>query len=515
MLHSGASTGNFASFCRSSPALPYLSLCHLNTMENYPVIIYLLLVLFCGFITASKQSSFDIEISYGGEVYSPTEIPSETSIIVSEEVENLLGELELQLLSSDLRRLGRFMRIACNGIGAAGHKYTKLQIEIQRLGYNITDLVFKTSWTLNSFKARSKDVLRKIKAAYLFLLDGHEEIAVQMLSSLVEVAKTMQGVALELHGEFIATKEKVIATVEHTPLTRGEQGKRLRKLALERVDMEQTMTEQERLAKEAQVRERRAKKERLRLQMLEDDAVRELTSGNRYARSFANYVSKFLGYGDIFTDNYENVAELFHKWKLEQHELEVKDRELCYDALNRLKKVASRIANIDSVFESEENIAGAVVEALHESVGALKNLAVIMIKAADFWKHLEERYATSASLRTPTLPAEYSTDKHLALWTSNPVKEDMVRESARWVALQCVCKDLIEQMKQMKEELFIYLQEDPTKEESQLIIGQMANEFYADVVQEQNSISKSLINKRNEMDKLKKLLEVKHSHQEL
>ena len=484
-------------------------------MENYPVIIYLLLVLFCGFITASKQSSFDIEISYGGEVYSPTEIPSETSIIVSEEVENLLGELELQLLSSDLRRLGRFMRIACNGIGAAGHKYTELQIEIQRLVYNITDLVFKTSWTLNSFKARSKDVLRKIKAAYSFLLDGHEEIAVQMLSSLVEVAKTMQGVALELHGEFIATKEKVIATVEHTQLTRGEQGKRLRKLALERVDMEQTMTEQERLAKEAQVRERRAKKERLRIQMLEDDAVRELTSGNRYARSFANYVSKFLGYGDIFKDNYENVAELFHKWKLEQHELEVKDRELRYDALNRLKKVASRIANIDSVFESEENIAGAVVEALHESVGALKNLAVIMIKAADFWKHLEERYATSASLRTPTLPAEYSTDKHLALWTSNPVKEDMVRESARWVALQCVCKDLIEQMKQTKEELFIYLQENPTKEESQLIIGQMANEFYADVVQEQNSISKSLINKRNEMDKLKKILEVKHSHQEL
>ena len=75
-----------------------------------------------------------VEVEIEGECYALDKIPSENSGVVKAETEKLLGAIDLRALVSDLGRVGSFIRIAYNGVGAAGHELTKEQIEIQRLG---------------------------------------------------------------------------------------------------------------------------------------------------------------------------------------------------------------------------------------------------------------------------------------------------------------------------------------------------------------------------------------------
>ena len=101
-------------------------------------------------------SKLDIVIE--GEVYSLNEVPRESSAIVKVETDKLLGAINLKALVDDLGRVGSFIRIAYNGVGAAGPKFTENQIEIQRLGYDVTKLCDKSALTVAKFKKASKSI---------------------------------------------------------------------------------------------------------------------------------------------------------------------------------------------------------------------------------------------------------------------------------------------------------------------------------------------------------------------
>ena len=55
-------------------------------------------------------------------------------------MDRLLESVDLKALVKDLSRVGGFIRVAYNAVGAAGHEHTETQIEIQNLGYDITNL---------------------------------------------------------------------------------------------------------------------------------------------------------------------------------------------------------------------------------------------------------------------------------------------------------------------------------------------------------------------------------------
>ena len=82
-----------------------------------------------------------LEVVIDDETYSLTKVPDESSAVVKEETRKLLGAINLKTLVTDLGRVGSFIRIAYNGVGAAGPKFTEQQIEIQRLGYDVTKLL--------------------------------------------------------------------------------------------------------------------------------------------------------------------------------------------------------------------------------------------------------------------------------------------------------------------------------------------------------------------------------------
>lgn len=473
--------------------------------------------LFCGISesdTGPSQLS-SLQFTHGGEVYSPTESLSETSIIVAEEKEHLLDENDMQALDTDLRRLARFIRIAYNGIGAAGPRYVDLQIQVQHLGYDITHLCDKSVRILKRFTKTSKAVVMKRQTAYQFVVDGFEEIAVDILSSLAEDARKMERAALELHDDFQSTEQKVIATLDNALSTQTNQEVRFKDLERQRIRMEVTKTVEERRVEDEERLEKKARRLTLQYEMLENQAIRELTTNSRHIKNFVNYASKILGGGDVFTDDSESITELFHKFRLDELQREDMHREARLKALDKLKEAAMKVADIDSVFESEENIAGAVVDALHLSIGALRNLSEVMMRAAGIWGDLEDYCDDLAELRKPTDGAseEYSDDKRLAIWTSEPTKKIYVCGSAKWVALYMVCKEFVEKMKLTKDELHRYIRENPTYEESRKTIKELATDFLTDVEQEKNGILVSMERANDKRSKYE--VEFKHSHQEL
>ena len=170
---------------------------------------------------------------------------------------------------------------------------------------------------------------------------------------------------------------------------------------------------------------------------------------------------------------------------LKQLQLEEKERVLQNEALGQYRDALLRIAEIDTVFESEENIAGAVADTLHLSIGTLRNLSDVMKHAANIW-NFEDEFLYLAQLRKPMDTAlEYSSDKRLAIWTSDPFKEDFVRDSAQWFAMHVVCRGVGEEVKRTQHELHGYIRENPTKGESCKVMKDLANGLLTDIEKEQ------------------------------
>ena len=228
--------------------------------------------------------------------------------------------------------------------------------------------------------------------------------------------------------------EEFIKTLVRTQTTQTKQEKHLNKLKSEHIKMEETKREQQRVAEEAKERKERAAREAKKYASYEDENLMQINSYPRYFKILMEQAVNFaFGQGYIIPDDgVEEKVKMFHDWNLEQLQLEEKERVLQNEALGLFRDALLRTAEIDAVFESEENIADAVADALHLSIGALRNLSDVMKHAANIWKNFEDQFLYLAQLRKPMDTAlEYSSDKRLAIWTSDLFKEDFVRDSAQ------------------------------------------------------------------------------------
>ena len=97
-------------------------------------------------VVRSQQSL--LEVLIGDETYLFNKPPKEGSQLVKAEHDKIMGAIDLNSLVNDLGRVGSFIRIAYNGAGAAGPRFTEHQIEIQQLGYDITELCGKSVVTV-------------------------------------------------------------------------------------------------------------------------------------------------------------------------------------------------------------------------------------------------------------------------------------------------------------------------------------------------------------------------------
>ena len=339
-----------------------------------------------------------LEIEIEGENYRLDAVPVDTSSVVVAEKEKLLGAVNLKTLINDLSRVGAFIRIVSNGVGAAGPKFAQLQIEIQRLGYDLTKLCDKSALTVVNFKNTSSTVLTTdLLETSEYLLENLEEIAIETLSTVSKIAGKMEKAALELHDDF----EQKAGKMEK---------------ALEYIQHEQCSA---------------VKMEKSALELHHD----------------------------------------FHQ--------------------------------------------GVAVEALHHSIVALKALTVVMMQASQFWKYMCDHCHSLADSEMQQLVETtiklWIEEKWRKVWTSKGFKRKTIRLNAGWVALHSVCSVYIEQIKQLQRDLYQYLKENPTWEESRMNLKSLAETFLSDLKQEQKAIYDMAFEAEKEIKEYEVSEQIQHS----
>ena len=187
------------------------------------------------------------------------------------------------------------------------------------------------------------------------------------------------------------------------------------------------------------------------------------------------------------TEGQERKAAETRKIRREALEVEQAIREKRHEALSRMSEFAAKIKQCGT----EENMAECAVSALHEAIGALKHLSAVMMQAALFWKQMQDhcRSLAESEMQTQVETAmTLSVEERLKVWTSNGFKIKAIEFYAGWVALNGVCKIYIEHIKATQQDLYRYISENPTYEESRKLLPELAETFLADLKRDQDAL---------------------------
>ena len=148
-------------------------------------------------------------------------------------------------------------------------------------------------------------------------------------------------------------------------------------------------------------------------------------------------------------------------------------------------------------------MAECAVEALHEAIGALKHLSAVMMQAALFWKQMQDHCRSLAESemqsQVETAMKKYSEEKRLKVWTSSSFKRKAIEFYSGWVALNSVCGVYMEQIKETQRDLYKYITENPTYEESKKALPDLAEKFMADLKSDQKALEEKTLKAQEEI----------------
>ena len=437
------------------------------------------------------------QVVINDETFDLVTIPDAKSKMVLDAKDLLLGSLDLQSLVDDLGKLGNFIRVAYNGV--AGN--TEVQIKVQRVGYKITKLADKSAVTVHQFKGASQSVLQELKSTYQYLLDGLEEMALETLSMLSEVAAAMAKAADELHSDFEKATDDVIDALENTQKAKGAEEEEKKTREKERQEFETRV-------KQAGQRQKNALEAEAKAQALYDQAqAREDKAMDKQDNVFSVISSALTGTisaaKEAVTGNFEKAAEemkkiglgyieamrMANQEKMKHLDELQKEREVRQKAIIECIEFAEKIRRC----QDDNALAEAAIEALHGSIGALKSLSAIMMKAAVFWQQMQSHCESIAKGEMQKLVQKaldkYDDEKRLKFWTSTGFKKSAVQYYSKWVALDHVCGVYMLQIRDTRQDLYNYLEENPTIEQAKKNVRQLATEFAKDLNEAQEKLA--------------------------
>ena len=416
--------------------------------------------------------------------YSIVELPpSDTELVVAER-KKLLGHIDLRSLVQDLGRVGRYIQVAFNRVIAAGPKYTDLQIKVQRLGYDVTRLCDKSAVTVSKFKRASTTILTDLQSTYEYLLSGFEDMALDTLSSVSDLAGQMAAAAEDLHRSFDDEAHKVEEVLEETQREEGARERYALEMKKKKTDFEQQQKDQHKLLKRAAEKEEQAEARYRECELQGDKALQDLGDDGGFFQKLGNgLTNKFIG-TPIFGTSKETKQqkyEAINKNKREALEMRMQQEKERLEAYKKLGEFTVIVKNC----EGEEEFAKSSAQALHKAMEGLKILAALMMQAALFWKQMQDHCKSLADDKlkdkVESAMSKYDETKRLKLWTSKPFKIQAVRFYAGWVALDNVCGEYMEAIKETQAELYKYIQENPTYEDAKKRVGDPALTFQKEI----------------------------------
>ena len=401
-------------------------------------------------LTAEEEQALVI---IGDETFSITEIPPSETLLVEKQRNLLLGHIDLPSLVTDLDRVGNFLRIAYNG--AAG--FTDLQIKIRGIGYNTTKLYGKSAETVAQFKQASANILSNLQSTYHFLFDALENMALETLSLVSDVAKDMAAAANQLHKDFDEESKHVEEALKDMIQTKGS-GEKRKELELKAAELE--------IEKKGQEDKKTAEHFELYEKTCKDAKARQRDHISSASDSIKALEIAFLSpliRGEQAFDTKSDVALL----------QETREEELKKQRQMDSKALKACIENC----QDDSKLTEIAVDALHKAMGSLQKLSVVMIKAVEFWKRLQvhcEQLAKEKMKRLITATIHMPKKDRIHVWISLGFKKQAVEYYAQWVALDNVCDIFMGRIQETQKDLCDHLQENPTLLEARRNVQKLA-----------------------------------------
>lgn len=450
------------------------------------------------------MTSTDIVIK--GEAHSLLNGPDESSALVLAEKKKLLDKLDLKKLVEHIGHVGKFIQIAQNGVNAAGPQFVDLQLQVQRIGYDIASLCDKTAVTIESFRDTAQTVTTRLVSIYHYLLDGFENVAVVSMESLEGMAKEMEKAALELHKEFEEEKEKVISVIESTSKEKAEESIHKTEMKQEQEKMEAEKQKHDILVKKYYELAEEAKKERMKYEAEEDRELSKSHIGIMQIIGFAIIGSMpFARAGESLERMYEKDvleseqrAKRYAEKAKEKREIEREREQLHLEGLQKMVDFTCKIQS----YSSASDLAKVAEDALHEACGALQHLSTIMMEASFFWQHIGnhcKKLAKPDMKKRIDSVAKLDDKARKEFWQGKGFKIEAIQYHAQWIALQNVCGEYMLQIKATREDLYTYIRENPTYDESRKNLQALTRNFRVKLDEAQKKIKEEAEKKDQKM----------------
>ena len=389
------------------------------------------------------------------------EVPEASTALVRQQEKYLLAGVDLEALVADLSRVGKFVRIAYNGVAG----YTELQIKIRRIAVNVSRLCDKSAITVGMFKQASGTVLVDLQATYHFLIDGLEDMGIETFRSTSRVAEEMKEAAQKLAEEFQKESERVEMRTKDSE----EERKKLLEEKAKKYEIERARAEEERKATEQDIGFHEG--------MYESAASREAagSGGNFFLEALNVFAPPFTG-GEKLLDTDEPVRAA--RREKEKHLDEM--RELRKIRSKALQDIAEYTMQMQDDCKNDAELSQAAISSLHQAMGGLKCLSVVMRNIAYFWEKVETHYKNLVSQdmqRFVDIALKKDPDHRIKVWNSPGFKTKAMDHYAKWVALDKVCGAYLSQIEVTQRELHDNLMENLTAEQARRNVRQLAAAF--------------------------------------
>ena len=151
-------------------------------------------------------------VTVGDETFNILEEPKSDSALVKEHEDLILAGTDLNSLVTDLSMVGKFTRIAYNGVAGC----TDLQIKVRHIMVTLTMFCDKLASLYMLQKSRTVLLMNLKKISYQLLIDGMEDIAMVTLQPTATVAQEMAHATEQLARAFEEESERVEKALEDT-----------------------------------------------------------------------------------------------------------------------------------------------------------------------------------------------------------------------------------------------------------------------------------------------------------
>ena len=412
-------------------------------------------------------------ITIGHETFDLLTIPESSTDLVKNMEDQVMGGVIIDSVADDLAMVGKFIRIAYNGVAG----YTDLEIKIRRIGVNVSKLSDSSAVTVGIFKRTTTQILVDLQSTYQFLLDGMEDMAAIKLQSIATVAQEMAQVADKLAKKFDEESDRVEDAVHQTTTKKGSEETRKKKL---RTEERQSEIELGNASKRNVVAEESIAFHSKQYEKASGEQAVHENHRDNFIVEAINFLAKpFLG-RKLFGASHEAEARDARKAKKMHLAEKIKQQELRSKALDDILEIAKKIEGL----KDDSVLADAAVTSLLSALKDLKALSNVMRQVSLFWQNLElecKRLSCIDMQQSVKLVQDRPIQERVKVYKSRGFKMSGLQYYARWVALDNVCRKYLERIKETQKEFYKYLEETPTLDEARKNVQELAKIFTKEV----------------------------------